>query len=621
MILQMKKVTVFALRSDRDAVLKELQRKAVMMIDQNDGAAPDGRLDAAQKQLTEAEEAISFLAPYSTEKGGLLAALPELSLEELAKAGGQAEISERANRISAGIAAAEADVAAKSALVKQAEPWEGCPFSKKEFEGTPSCGVLSGYLPSYSFEELKQGIEELPAWIEMYGSQNSSAAAVIVYHRAYEAEVEERLKDFGFMPYRPSTGEEVPAQYIAKLRAGIDASRAEAAELTEQAKQLGAESANLKRLYDSIAADRDRLAVPYASTQKTFYISGWVTEERQAEIEQAVSAATDIYEIEITDPAEGEQPPTLVRNAKLVTPFETFTDMFSRPNPLEGIDPNPVMAPWYWVIFGMMMADAGYGLLMAILFYLFLKLKKPRGEAGKLVKVMLYASITTAFWGVMFGSYFGAAWFKPVLFTPLENPIPLLVMSFVIGILHIFCGLIVNAIELIKQGRVGEAIGHDFGWIVMITGLPMLVVLPAAGKWVTFAGLAMIILFTKSGERNPIKRVFGGVSSLYGITGYMSDILSYSRIVALMLASGVVAMVMNILAGMVAGMMPVVGFLLSLLVYGAGHAFNLVMGLLSAYVHTSRLQYIEFYSKFYEGGGYEFTPLGYNTKYSVLTNY
>lgn len=620
MILQMKKVTIYALRSDRDAILKELQRRSVMMIDQNDGAAPDMRLEAAEKQLGEAEEAISFLSPYSTEKSGLLTALPELTLGELSEGKTEAPLSEKANRLNAGIAAAEAEIAAKTALVKQAEPWGACAMDESDFSGTDTCTVFTGYLPASSAEQLKQSAEELPMWVETYGMQNSSVAAAVVCYRDFAGQAEELLKGVGFMPYRPSTDRVAAGVYIARLKGEIESARAEVERLMAEAKSLGSETPGLKKLYDSIAADRDRLAVPYISTQKTFYISGWVTEERQSEIEAAVSAATDIYEVEIREPEEGEQPPTLVRNSRVVAPFETFTDMFSRPNPLEGIDPNPVMAPWYWIIFGMMMADAGYGLVMAVLFYVFRKLKKPRGEMGKLVTVLLYASITTAFWGVMFGSYFGATWFKPILFVPLENPIPMLVLSFAVGILHIFCGLIVNAIELIKQGRTGEAIGHDFGWIALVTGLILLVVAPAAGKWLTIAGLAMIVIFTKSGERNPLKRIFGGISSLYGITGYMSDILSYSRIVALMLASGVVAMVMNILAGMVSGMLPVVGFVLSLLVYVAGHAFNLVMGLLSAYVHTSRLQYIEFYSKFYEGGGYEFTPLGYNTRYSVLTN-
>lgn len=616
MILQMKKVTVFALRRYRDDILTELQKRSVMMIEQSDGSAPDCRLEEAQRKVAEAGEAIKFLTPYSTEKTGLLVSLPEVLPDEIAAPPEDGAAAE-ARAIKDELASIAASVSSHTALIKQAQPWENCPLTPAELEGSESASVLTGYIPLAALADFQQQIEDLPVVIETYGPQGSYLAASVVCHTSAQEETESLLKEAGFMSFHLPQQSGTVKQYIEKTEQEKSEFNQKAAELTERAKQLGAETRKLKLLYDGRSTVRNRYAAPVAATESTFYITGWVVEERQSEIEQAVSAVTDIYEIEITDPAEGEQPPTLVRNISCVTPFETLTDMFSRPNPIEKIDPNPAMAPWYWIIFGMMMADAGYGLLMAIIFTVYIKLKKPRGESGKLVRVLQFASITTAFWGVLFGSYFGEQLLPAVLFVPLENPIPMLVMSFAIGALHIFCGLIINAIQLIKQGKVGEAIGCNFGWIVMITGLPLML-LTGFGKWIALAGLAMIIIFTKSGEKNPFKRVMGGISSLTGITNYMSDILSYSRIVALMLASGVVAMVMNILAGMVAGMMPVVGFILSLLVYAVGHAFNLVMGLLSAYVHSSRLQYIEFYGKFYEGGGYEFTPLSYSSTYNVI---
>ena len=299
--------------------------------------------------------------------------------------------------------------------------------------------------------------------------------------------------------------------------------------------------------------------------------------------------------------------------------------MFSRPNPRDGIDPNPAMAPWYWIIFGMMMADAGYGVVMVVLFGGYLLIKKPKPNEAKLIRVLCLGSITTAFWGVMFGSYFGAEWFPPVLFTPLYDPLPMMVLCFIIGALHICCGIVINAVEKFRQGDPLAGIFDNLCWVTMLAGLGMLC-LPAtaaAGKWLAIASAAAIALMAKRGTKNPFARLGGGLLALYGITGYISDILSYSRILALMLSSGVVAMVMNMLAGMVQGSggpwwLMALRFIPALAIYIAGHVFNLAMGLLSAYVHASRLQYIEFFGKFYEGGGYKFAPLSADSKYTEI---
>ncbi len=620
MILAMKKVRVFALRSDRDAILKSLQRHAVMMIESTDATAPDDRLDEARRRETEAADAIKYLAPYSNEKSGLLTPLPEVGLDAIIASAGNGAIAAEARAIRDEAAGHTAEITAWNGLLKQAAPWADCPLTAADLAGTASCTVFTGYLPGSAAAQTAQAVDELAAVLDSYGVQGTYQAVSAVCLRAQAGEVLALLKRAGFMSFSLPAEAGTMGDYIRAIEHKIADAQARIDTLTDRARELGGQTGELKLFYDSRKAECDRYAAPVATTDATFYLTGWVLEERQEEVAAAVAEATDVYEVELSEPADGEQPPTQVRNNRLVEPFETITDMFSRPNPNEGIDPNPVMAPWYWIIFGMMMADAGYGLLMAIMFGVYLKFKKPRGDFGKLVRVLLYSSVTTAIWGVLFGSYFGESLLPPVLFAPLENPMPMLLLSFALGALHIFCGLIVNAVEHFRHGEWQQALGCDFGWIILIVGLPLMV-LPATadiGKYMALGGLALILLFTGGGVRSPFKRLMAGVSSLTGVTGYMSDILSYSRIVALMLASGVVAMVMNILAGMVADM-PVVGIVLSLAVYAVGHIFNLVLGLLSAYVHASRLQYIEFFGKFYEGGGYLFEPLSYRPTYSVLS--
>ena len=277
------------------------------------------------------------------------------------------------------------------------------------------------------------------------------------------------------------------------------------------------------------------------------------------------------------------------------------------------------MAPWYWIIFGLMMGDAGYGLLMVLGIGLFKKLKKPRGEFGKLVNVLFFSGFTTILWGVLFGSYFGETW-HPILFVPLDDPMRMLIFCAVLGLLHMFSGMAVQMAASIKAGRFWDAIFDQFSWMMLLAGLGLLF-LPqtrTVGAALAVAG-AVIVLFTAGrAKKGVFGKIIGGFGGLYGITSYMSDILSYSRILALSLSSGVVGMVMNLLAGMVGG--TAVGFVFSLLIYVVGHIFNLAMGLLSAYVHDSRLQYIEFFNKFYEGGGYAFRPLQINPRFVDITD-
>ena len=262
----------------------------------------------------------------------------------------------------------------------------------------------------------------------------------------------------------------------------------------------------------------------------------------------------------------------------------------------------------------LMMGDAGYGLMMLVGIWAFKKLKKPRGDFGKLVNVLFFSSFTTIFWGIIFGSYFGETW-HPILFAPLDNPMGMLVFCMIIGVLHIFSGMVMKMVEDAKAGHFWDGVFDQLSWMLLITGLGLLFlpVTRTVGMVLAIVGAAIILLTAGRAKKGIFGKLIGGLGGLYNITSYMSDILSYSRILALALASGVVGMVMNLLAGMVQG--SVIGFIFSLLIYVVGHVFNLAMGLLSAYVHDSRLQYIEFFNKFYEGGGYAFRPLCIDPKY------
>jgi len=251
--------------------------------------------------------------------------------------------------------------------------------------------------------------------------------------------------------------------------------------------------------------------------------------------------------------------------------------------------------------------------------FLLIKLTHPRGNGLKLMKVLFFCSITTIIWGVLFGSYFGATW-HPILMEPMVDPLKMLIMSLIIGGIHIISGLLIKAYANIRQKKYVAALADQLSWIMIIAGAGMLFVpaLATVGKIVALIGAALILLLAGRGAKSIFGKFGLGLYSLYGASNYMSDILSYSRILALSLSTAVIAMVMNTLAGML--QTSIIGIFFSLIVYIVGHSFNLIMGLLSAFVHASRLQYIEFFNKFYEGGGYEFKPLDLKLKYVNQVN-
>lgn len=613
MIVPMKKATLFALKQDRDVLLQALQRCGeFMIIPVEEGEELTG-YETAVQEAQKVENTLGFILRYQGKKSFLqerTAVEYDRFMEEDPKA---VALSEEAEALAQEMNAIRGEIEAAKGRAEQLEPWLPLDIPVSKLVPTQTARFFTGYLPLGGGADALAAAEEAGADVQPLGMGSEGRAVLITCHKADAEAVMETVKSEGFTESSPPRIDCLPQTAYKRAKDEIKEGEAKLAALEEKARELAKRKEELETLCDQLRAESARLSTRSAVTDATFCLTGWVRSDRMERVQKAVERTTDAFDLTFTDPAEDEKPPTVEKNRKLVTPFETITDMFSRPDPGE-TDPNPVMAPWYWLIFGMMMADVGYGVVMAILFYAFKKIKKPRGEFGKLVTVLLYASITTAFWGVMFGSYFGAEWFPPLLFIPLDNAVSTLFLCCGIGVLHIFSGMAIAMCNSIKAGHFWDAIFDQFSWMLLLGGLCLLLAgLSTVGMIVALVGAGIILVTAGRNKPGFIKKITGGLFGLYNITGYASDILSYSRILALALSSGVVAMVMNLLAGMVQG--SVLGFIASIFIYIIGHVFNLVMGLLSAYVHASRLQYIEFFGKFYEGNGYAFEPLSIRSKY------
>ncbi len=615
MIAPMKKVSIVCMKEDREKVLRALQHSALMMITASDTGVAGGDKESSERQRR-VEQLLGELNKYSKKKG-MFEQLPEVEKSSFDNVSDKTvELCKDTERLIKERELTLANINATATALDTFKGWEALKTDIADLKATEHTEILTGRIPTAQLSEFEKGIGTLDADYQKVSENEKTAQILLVYFKESAGDVRSLLSDCGFEEVKFP----VEAGNIASI---IDEENRELASLHEKKEQytkqltMAAQESktDIETLFEQYRASNDRAEVRLDETVETVFIEGWVRDDCMRALEKTVNEATEIFDIEARDPMEDEEVPTSLTNNKAVSQFEGITEMFNPPK-YGDYDPNAVMAPWYWLIFGMMMGDAGYGLMMAVLIFIGKKLLKPKGGMEKLINVLLYSSITTIIFGVLFGSYFGEEFFPPVIgFTAMGDPIKMLLFTLIVGVLHIFTGMITKIVLNIRSGHPLDALFDQVSWMMIIAGLGMIFLPPLSKVGIVLAIIgALIVLFTAGREKKGIfGKITGGLGGLYGVTGYLSDILSYSRILALGLATGVVGMVMNLLAEMVQN--GVIGFILSLVIYIVGHIFNLVLGLLSAYVHSCRLQYIEFYGKFYEGGGSVFKPFGIKTNY------
>lgn len=396
---------------------------------------------------------------------------------------------------------------------------------------------------------------------------------------------------------------------------------------------------DLEVLYDYYQIELEKVEADdkFKFTNSTFTMNAWVPTDVCESISEKLDKKFTL-DISFKEPKEDEVVPTLTRNKGIVRPYEDITNMYSVPNQRE-IDPNPFVAFFYFLFFGMMVSDAAYGIILSIAAFVILKKAKPRKGEGGLVWVILMGGISTFIWGVIFGGWFGdgftqigrlingsKTWEFWSLINPMKNPLAFLGLSLALGIVHILFGMGIHAVALIRQKKYADALCNVAGWYVVFLGLGFVAVsmvahvsiLKTIGLITAIAGLVLVFLGGGIGKKGIFGKIGGGFNNLYNITGLMSDILSYSRLFGLGLSTGVVAMVINTLVQVVITLIPIAGYVIAIPIFIGGHLFNIGINTLGAYVHDSRLQYIEFFSRFYTGAGHQFSAFGSKTKYIYI---
>ncbi len=396
---------------------------------------------------------------------------------------------------------------------------------------------------------------------------------------------------------------------------------------------------SIKVFYDEVFTlfGKGKIEQKLLKTETTKIIIGWVLEKDIEEFKKIINNYPYII-YDIKEPDENDQPPVELKNKKIVEPYELLTELYSLPK-YEEIDPTPLMAPVFPILFGICLGDAGYGFLVFIVSLILIK----KFNAGKLINVLFQSSIFTMIFGVLTGTYFGTilnllresfpklASFidKFIWFDPLSNPMKLLVFALQIGIVEIAFSFLVAFYTQIKSKQYIKAFTQTLAYFfIIITGSFLVSTLfgfslPSLVKTI-FAIIALIcvlslLIFSANEEKSAFEKGIGKFFAIYNIFGIMGDILSFSRLLALGLSTSVIAMVANITAQILRGSkFNLMSWFLSLIPLLMIHGINLALGLLGSFVHSMRLQFVEFFKNFYEGGGKKWSPFKRVHKYSVI---
>lgn len=611
------------------------QKEPKEMFDKVDGD-PD-YVSTIEGEMSRTDTALDTLKRYSKEKEPLFVTKKLINSEKLKDLlNRRAEIEGYISsilRLNYRLHMTDEKINKMSSDLASLKPWTvyDVPLDISETKAT---NIELGVVPStVNLENLKEKLEklELPSNISVVNSDRELIYLAVVMMREGTDDVLGILKQYGFtqLPFQGFEGR--VSDNIEKITKQIDDQRDIRRELEEEVAGYGKMQQDIEFLSDylTIERDRERIKSKMRVTKRTFNFEGWVPSHLKNKVERILDRYGCHYEYR--EPLEGEEVPVMIENSPAVTPFEAVTQMYSMPD-YKGFDPTKWFAIFYAMFFGIMLSDAGYGLVITIATFITLKKFDLEGMTKKMVKMFMYCGIATIFWGAMFGGWFGdlipvvadvlfgkKVEIKPIWFNPIDDPTRLLIWSLGFGIVHIFLGMAINAYMLIKRGQFWDAVFDVFSWYVLIIGAIMYGALgnsnPALGKVGLYMAIigAAILLLTGGRKNKGFGKVTGGLGALYGITGYVSDILSYSRLLALGLATGVIASVVNTMGSL--GGRGIVSFLVLIVVGIVGHSFNMAINILGAFVHSSRLQYIEFFGKFYEDGGEEFDPFRNETKY------
>ena len=635
-IVKMKKLRVKALAECREDLLGGLQHLGCVEISEPNLSDPawsallrrgSSSLAQTRTEIADAHTALAAIKQYAKVKDGLFIQRRQVSEQEFLDPTGKEQAKAVSQKIGGAlreISRLQGDEARLTARRQALTPWASLDMPL-ELEGTAHARFRLMVCPSGTdIGAVRIALADVAAELYEVSADKQQTYVLLLCHRAEEETAQELLRPFNFsavaFPGTTGTAAENMDALDQSLADNKKAQEAAAAAIVQDAK-----SRDVLRMYlDQLRAEaeKDASAERLLTDGTILFFEGWAPAESLREVEKLLQSMDCAWEAEDPAPEEIHDVPVRLKNNWLTKPLNMVTEMYSLPA-YNNVDPNPLMAPFFILFYGIMMADMGYGLLMFLAGFFISRKYRPKGTMGHLFGLMTLCGVSTFIMGAITGGFFGdfltqavllttgKEFALPALFTPLDDTLMILLGSMALGLVHIITGMAISFVRKLQNGAVLDAVFEEVTWWVVFLGIG----LTALGitNLVLYLGILLVVagpLITGKG----FGKVTGIFASLYNhITGYFGDILSYSRLMALMLAGSVIAQVFNTL-GAIPG-----NIIVFIIISMAGNALNFALNLLGCYVHDLRLQCLEFFNKFYEDGGKPFRPLAMDTKYVDIT--
>ena len=643
-IVKMNKFTLLAFESEKEKLLKKIQSSSeVEFINLQDEEKVEGNevfeslnkddLDAEttliEENVSKTRSALDFLKEFVAEVGGLKAlkaGKESLTLDELevkVENSNWEVVYSEVKKMERELATLENEKTKLLGEIEILEPWQSFDAPLGELNNFKKVVAFLGVISSQNLENMKNEIESefKESYIEVISNTDQDSYVFVMTMKERAEEMDEVLKNFGFSAFQTKYKEKASV-LVEEFKLKIQEIEAQKSDLKGVLSNYREEKRTLELAYEyySNILLRKEASENFLKTDRVVVIQGWVPKNDNSSLEGIIqSSVGDMYYLEFEEVKEEEvaEVPVKLHNKGPAAAFDSITEMYSLPR-YDEIDPTPLLTPFYLIFFGMMVADLGYGLVLFVGSLLAMKLLNLDEAQEKFAKFFMYLSIATTIAGAVFGTAFGFELKSIGLINPSKDTNLLLILSVGFGVIQIFFGLFIKAYMLIRDKQYLYALFDVGSWIMLLIGLPMIFFdgpISLVGKVLAIVGSILIILTQGRDEETKGAQIGQGLYALYGITGYVGDLVSYTRLMALGIAGGSIAAALNLIIGMFPGIAVII---VGPLFFIAAHTFNMLLSLLGAYVHTARLQYVEYFSKFYEGGGKAFTPFRTINKFITI---
>lgn len=644
-IVKMKRLHMLALEADRSALFDRLQKLGCLEVAEQSDRLSDpewealvhrdkSSLDEQTGLLSEVESALASLDQYAPVKTSLLSPHPQAKVSDLfddAFCARSIETARTINQTQLELNQVFDLIQKQKAAMMTLSPWLSLDIPL----GTQSSGSVYcafGMLPAAAeLESVRKDLSLSAEASELYEASTDAEMHYLFFlcHTSEQEAALDVLKSYGFSntSFKGITG--TARETYALREKELATLEQKASSLEETLRSYKDARQPLQLAYDRLTLEvqKETCKERLLSTDQTFFLSGWVQAPDEKKLEALLSEFDCAYEL--AEPTEEEYPdvPVELHNNPLTRSMNVVTEMYSLPA-YDGVDPNPLMAPFFILFFGIMMADMGYGLLMIAASLVVLKKTRPREGTRNFMELVLLCGISTLIVGAMTGGFFGdfipqlakiidpnSTLTLPALFTPLDDTVAILLGSLVLGVIQVITGMAVSVVKKTKDGQFWDAFWDEITWWIILAGIALAVLgigSVAGYPVVLIVGLLMLV-YGSTRKAKGFGKVAALISAVYnGVTGYFSDILSYLRLMALMLSGSVIAQVFNTLGSVFGSVIPFI--IISMI----GNMLNLALNLLGCYVHDLRLQCLEYFGRFYKEGGKPYEPMSIQTKYNDI---